>query len=87
MATYKESLAQSEKVLKQVVTKKDWRKDCKNKSYSNRTKSRDSGLKRLKLELEKNKKAIENSEKYSKMEKPNCWKMERYVQVIFENYK
>ena len=65
MATYKESLAQSEKVLKQrfVTKKKIEEKIAKNKSFSNRTKSRDSGLKRLKLDLEKNKRAIEKTQK------------------------
>jgi|TARA_B100001093_G_scaffold54807_1_gene46402 predicted secreted protein len=61
MPTYKESLAFSENVLKARMerTKKIEAKIAKNKSYKNRTKSRESGLNRLKIELKKNKKSIE----------------------------
>ena len=65
MPTYKEGLANSERVLKarMETRKKIEQKIAKNKSYSNRTKSRDSGLKLLKTQLEKNKNAIEKTKK------------------------
>jgi hypothetical protein len=71
MPTYKESLAHSEKVLKARMerTKIIEAKIAKNKSYNNRTKSRESGLNRLKIELKKNKDAIEKTKKYI-----NRWK-------------
>ena len=65
MPTYKEGLANSERVLKarMETRKKIEQKIAKNKSYSNRTKSRDSGLKLLKTQFEKNKNAIEKTKK------------------------